>query len=66
METELSPTCENERFTQTMATTEVCKQCLVLQEKNRLLRNQLIDEKQKLAKEKSIVIDLRSSKWFIV
>ena len=51
------------KFTQTVATV-VCKRCVELEERNRVLRNQVIDWKQKLARERSIVVDLRSSKWF--
>ena len=48
-----------EKFTQT--TTPACKECVVLQKENRLLRNQLINEKRKLV---ANVANLKSRKLF--
>lgn len=48
-----------EKFTQT--TTQACKECVVLQKENRLLRNQLINEKRKLV---ANVANLKSRKLF--
>ena len=45
-----------------MAAHHVCDECVTLQKGNRLLRNKLVDEKQKLTKEKKISSELRLSK----
>ena len=39
-----------------------CDECVTLQKENRLLRNKLVDKKQKLTKEKKISSELHSSK----
>ena len=51
-----------EKFTQT--TTPACKECVVLQKENRLLRNQLINEKQKLGHKEKNVANLKSRRLF--
>ena len=51
----------NEKFTQTMAEANVCSQCLVLLEKNRVLQNKTIDLKNKLGKEKLNLKNLQQS-----
>ena len=56
----------NEKFTQTMAEANVCSQCLVLLEKNRVLQNKTIDLKNKLGKEKLNLKNLQQSEWFSV
>ena len=53
---------QREKFAQTMATHQVCDECVTLQKENRLLHNKLVDEKQKLTNEKKISSELRSSK----
>ena len=59
---EIAQASDNEKFTQTMADANVCSQCLLLQEKNRVLHNKIIDLKQKLEKEKLDVKNLKQSR----
>ena len=57
MELELS----RDKFTQTLRCQE-CEQCAVFKNENRIIRNKLIDYKQKLSKEKAVVAELKKSK----
>ena len=57
MELELS----REIFTQTLRC-QKCEQCAVFKNENRIIRNKLIDYKQKLSKEKAVVAELKKSK----
>ena len=57
MELELS----REKSTQTLRCQE-CEQCAVFKNENRIVRNKLIDHKQKLSKEKAVVAELKKSK----
>ena len=59
---EIAQASDNEKFTQTMGDANVCSQCLLLQEKNRVLQNKIIDLKQKLEKEKLDVKNLKQSR----
>ena len=59
---EIAQAIDNEKFTQTMADAKVCSQCLLLQEKNRVMQNKIIDLKQKLEKEKLDVKNLKQSR----
>ena len=51
----------SQKFTQTLHCLE-CEQCIVFKNENRIIRNRLIDYKQKLSKEKAVVAELKKSK----
>ena len=50
-----------EKFTQILRCQE-CEKCAVFKNENHIIRNKLIDCKQRLSKEKAIVAELKKSK----